>query len=51
VAIVFKYGNQSRTFSAQWRDVRDIGGAGIGARGTDGAEAIRLFSLAGIEGE
>ncbi len=51
VVLVFQYGNQSRTFSAAWRDVRDIGGAGIGATGTDGAEAIRLFSLAGVEDE
>lgn len=51
VAIVFKHGNQTRTFSAQWREVRDIGGAGIGTRGMDGAEAIRLFSLAGVGGQ
>jgi len=46
IEIAFGYGNQSRVFSAEWRDVR-----GIGASGLQGVEVITLFSLAGVEDE
>lgn len=46
IEITFEYGNQSRTFSAEWRDVRAIGASGL-----QGAEVITLFSLAGVEDE